>query len=45
MHYSGENMHKTMLFLHKSEKYAFISFKLPYCPYHGYHLLSDRFVE
>ena len=22
MHYSGENMHKTILFLHKSEKYA-----------------------
>lgn len=22
MHYFGENMHKTILFLHKSEKYA-----------------------
>ena len=25
MHYFGEKMHKTIVFLHKSEKYAFIS--------------------
>lgn len=25
MHYFGEKMHKTKVFLHKSEKYAFIS--------------------
>ena len=24
MHYFGENMHKSTVFLHKSEKYAFI---------------------